>query len=130
MIITMYCENCNAVCFERFSVVLGHFPKASCAKHLLLTKSIFLRKWASILVFGIFNFSETNRIKDNRISIRYISINFDRKFNKKSHSSLSEQTQRTRNILKSLHVYINSSFKLLVILPFVVANNLKGELLF
>ena len=39
----MYCESCNAVYFERFSVVLGHFPKASSAKHLLVTKSSFLR---------------------------------------------------------------------------------------
>ena len=30
--------------FERFPVVLGHFLKASCAKHLLVTKASFLRK--------------------------------------------------------------------------------------
>ena len=40
----MYCESCNAVYFERFSVVLGHFPKASWAKHLMAIKSSFLRK--------------------------------------------------------------------------------------
>ena len=34
----------TAVYFERFSVVLGHFPKAFCAKHLLVTKESFLRK--------------------------------------------------------------------------------------
>ena len=103
MHITMYCESCNAVNFERFSVVLGHFSKASRVKHLLVTKLSFLRKWASTLIFGIFNTSETKRIKDNTASIRYISINFDRRFNrKKGHNSLflREQTQKTRNILK------------------------------
>ena len=77
----MYCKNCNAAYFERFPVVLRHFLKTSSAKHLLVTKSGFLRKLASRFVFGIFNISKTNRIKDNPVSIQYISTNFDRKFN-------------------------------------------------
>ena len=54
--------------------------------------------------------SETNRIKDNMVSIRYRSIDFDRKFNReKSHNSLflRDQTHRTKNILQALHVFIN-----------------------
>ena len=39
----MSCESCDALYFERFSVDLGHFLKASCAKHLLVTKSSFLK---------------------------------------------------------------------------------------
>ena len=130
---TTYCENCNAVCFERFSLVLGHFPKASCTKYLLVIKSGFLRKLVSTLVYGIFNISETNRIKDNTVSLRYISINFDRKFNrKKSHDLLfhRDQTRKTRNTLTAPHVCFNSGFKLLVILPFIIADNFKGKLLF
>ena len=34
----------TVVYFERFSVVLGYFPKASCAKHLLVTKGSFFNK--------------------------------------------------------------------------------------
>ena len=37
-------HSCTTVYFERFSVVLGHFIKASCAKNLLVTKASFLRK--------------------------------------------------------------------------------------
>ena len=66
-----------------FSTVLRHFPKASCAKHLLVTKTSFLRKWASTLALGIFSISETTIIKDSTVSIRYISIDFDRKINRK-----------------------------------------------
>ena len=40
-----------------------------------------------------------------------------------------DQMQRTRNILKALHVCNNGCFKLLVILLFIIADNLKGELL-
>ena len=61
--------------FERVSVVLGYSPKASCAKHLLVTKASFVRIQASTWALGIFNVSETNRIKDN-------TVNFDRKFNR------------------------------------------------
>ena len=38
----------TTVYFERFSIVLGHFPKAPCAKHLFVTKANFLtlfRMW-------------------------------------------------------------------------------------
>ena len=73
----------TSVYFERFSAVLGRFPKWSCAKHLLFTKVNFLKKWASTLALGIFSISETYKIKDNRVSIRYISVRFDRKFNRK-----------------------------------------------
>ena len=69
--------------FERFSVVLGHFPKGSCAKNLLVTNARFLRKKASTLTLGIFSTSEINRIKNNAVSIRYIYIDFDRKSNGK-----------------------------------------------
>ena len=34
----------TAMYFERFSVALGNFLKALCAKHLLVTKASFLRK--------------------------------------------------------------------------------------
>ena len=44
--------------------VLGHFPKTSCVKHVLVKKGSFLRKWASTFVLGIFSISETNTIKD------------------------------------------------------------------
>ena len=49
----------------------------------------------------------------------------------KSHNSLflRDQTQTTRNISKTLHVYISGGFKLLLILSFIIASNLKGELL-
>ena len=127
MHITMYCESCNAA--DIFFV--GYFLKAPCAKHLLVIKSSFLRKWSSTLVFGISSISKTNRTMDNTVSI--VSINCGRKCNrKKKHNSLyflRDQTQRSRNILKALHGCSNSGFKLLVILPFIIANNLKGELL-
>ena len=131
--ITMFYESCNAAYFQRFSVVLGHFPKASCAKHLLVTKSSFLRKWASTLVLGIFNIPQTNRIKDNTVTFRYIFINFDRKFNRKKpiiYFFLGTKRREPRNILKALHVSINSFFKLLVILLIIIADDLKGERLF
>ena len=100
----------TAVYFERFSVVLGHSPKACCPKHLIVEKGRFLSKWASNLVLGVFSISEVNRIKDDTVSIRYIPINFDRKFNrKKCHNSLffRNQTQRTKDMLKTLCVCIN-----------------------
>ena len=60
----------TAVYFERFCVAcLGHVPKASCVKHLLVTKASFLRKWTSIFVLGIFSISETNRTKDGTHTI-------------------------------------------------------------
>ena len=70
-------------------------------------------------------------MKDNTVSISYISINFDKKINKKNHYSffLRNQTQRTRNILKTFHVFINGGFKLFVILLVIIADNLKRELL-
>ena len=75
--------------------------------------------------------SETSTIKDNTISIRYVSTNFDRKFirNKSYSLFLRDQTLRTRNILKALNVCINGGFKLLVILSFIIADDLKEELL-
>ena len=73
----------TAMYFQKFSVVFGHFPKASCGKHFLVTKASFLRKLASNSVFGIISISETNKIKDNTVSIRYISINFGRKIKSK-----------------------------------------------
>ena len=77
----------TAAYFERFSFVL--------AKHFLVTKASFLRKWASTLALGIFSISEFNRIRDKAVSIRYISVNFDRKFNrKKSHNSRFLRTKR------------------------------------
>ena len=90
----------TAVYFERFSVVLGHSQKTCCAKHLLVTKAGFLIKWASTFALLIFSISETIRIKDNTVSVRYISIDFAWKFNrKKIHNSpiLRDQTRRTRN---------------------------------
>ena len=85
----------TAAYFERFSFVLEHFLKASCAKHFLVTKASFLRKWASTLALGIFSISEFNRIRDKAVSIRYISVNFDRKFNrKKSNNSRFLKTKR------------------------------------
>ena len=116
---------------ERFSVVLGHFPKESCAKYLLVTIAGFLRKWASTLALGIFSISEINRIKNNTVSIRYISINFDKRINRKRSPNsllLRDNTQRTRNILKVHHVCINGGFKLLVILPYIIVDDLNGEL--
>ena len=108
----IYAHICSrtAVYFERFSVVLGYSPKASCTEHLLVTKANFLRKCALNLSLGIFSISETNRIKDNTVSTWYVSLNFDRKFNrKKSHNSLffRYKTQRTRNVLKALQACIN-----------------------
>ena len=84
-----------------------------------------LREWHSTLALGIFSISETNRIKHNTVSIRYIykSINFDRTFNsKKSHNSLflRDTTLRARKVLKELPPYINDGFKLFVILPFII----------
>ena len=54
--------------------VLGHFPKTSCVKHLLVTKASFLRKWSSTLVLGIFSISETNRIKDGTHTVSHNSL--------------------------------------------------------
>ena len=73
----------TAVYFERLSFVLGHFLRSSCAKHMLVAKSNFLKKRPSTLALGTFSISETNRIKDNTVYIRYISINLDKKFNRK-----------------------------------------------
>ena len=47
----MYCESCSDVCFQNFSVVFGHFLKASCAKHFFGYKIKFLRKMS--LNFGL-----------------------------------------------------------------------------
>ena len=44
----------TAVYSERFSVVLGPFPKASCAKYFLVTKARILDKTS--LNFGPWNF--------------------------------------------------------------------------
>ena len=96
----MYCESYNPVYFERFSVVLGYFPKASCAKHLLVTKSSFLRKWALTLVFEIFNISETSRIKDRKKSI--------------IHFFLGTKCREWKNILRALRICIVSGFKLYI----------------
>ena len=46
-------------------------------------KSKFLKKMSLNFDPWDFQVSETNRMKDNKVSIRYISINFDRKFNRK-----------------------------------------------
>ena len=43
----------TAVYFERFSVVLGHSPKASSAKHLLVKKACFKKMTFN---FGPWNF--------------------------------------------------------------------------
>ena len=48
----------TVVHFERFSVVLGHFPNASCCKQLLVTKASFLRKLASTLALCYFSTSQ------------------------------------------------------------------------
>ena len=43
---TIYAHNysCTTVYFERITVLLGHFPEASCARHLLVTRASFQRK--------------------------------------------------------------------------------------
>ena len=87
----MYCESYYAVYFERYSVVLGHFPKASCAKHLLVTISSFLRKYTSTLVFGIFNISKTNRITTQYPYGTYLQI-LTEKITEKSHNSQRKAT--------------------------------------
>ena len=95
-------------------------------------KSKFLTKMNLNFDPWSFSISETYRINNNTVSIRYVSINFDRKFNRKeNHNSLflRDQTQRTRNMLKALHGCSNSGFKLSVILPFIIADDLKGGLL-
>ena len=65
--------------------------------------------------------------------LKKMSLNFSPwKNRKKSNNSLSlrDQTQSTRNILKIfLHIFINGGFKLFVILSFIIADDLKGELL-
>ena len=102
-------HNYRRTAAKYFFVVLRHSPKASCAKHWLVTKRNFFKKWASTLALGIFSISETNRFKDSTVSIRYISIIFDRKFNTKKPYSLflSNQTQKMRNTSKAFHVWIN-----------------------
>ena len=70
------------------------------------------------LNFGPWNFQKSQklRFKDNAVSIRYISINFDRKFNqkkkkkRKNHNSLflRDQMQRTGNMLEALQFCFNS----------------------
>ena len=74
--------------------------------------------------FGIFSVSESNRIKENTVSIRYLSVNFDQK-NHNSHL-LIDQTKKGENVI---HIGINGGSKLLVILPFIIAVDLKGGLL-
>ena len=68
--------------FERFSVVLRLSSKASSTK-LFGYRSKFLKEMS--LNFGPWNLSisEMKRMKDSTVSILYISINFDRKFNRK-----------------------------------------------
>ena len=61
----MYCESCNAVYFERFSVVLGHFLKASYAKHLLVTKSSFLRRRAFENELWSLEFSTSQKLTES-----------------------------------------------------------------
>ena len=75
--------------------------------------------------FGIFSVSESNRIKENTVSIRYLSVNFDQKKNHNSHF-LMDQTKKGEN---AIQVGINGGSKLLVILPFIIAFDLKGGLL-
>ena len=58
----MYCESYNAVYFESFSVVLGHFLKASCAKNLLLTKSSFVNEPQ----FWSLEFSTSQKLTESR----------------------------------------------------------------
>ena len=59
------------------------------------------------MVHGIFSISETNnRIKDITVSIRYISINFDRKSNnKESQFTLSSRpnAENEKNIKGTSH---------------------------
>ena len=52
------------VYFERFSVVLGHIPNASCCKQLLVTKTSFLRKLASTL--ALYYFSPSQKLTESR----------------------------------------------------------------
>ena len=95
-------------------------------------KSKFLTKMNLNFNLWNFNISETYGIKNNTVSIRYVSINFYRKFDRKKNLNslfLKDQTQRTRNMLKALHGCINGGFQLSVILPFMIADNLKGGLL-
>ena len=95
------------------SVFLGQFMKASYAKHLLLTKRSLLKKWTSILILGIFSIVETNKIKGEH-GIRTVHIYILTEIvTEKSCNSLfqKDQTKRTRNILKALHVCNNSGFK-------------------
>ena len=58
----------TAVYIEKFPVVLEHFPKTACAKHLLVTTAIFLTKCVSTLAHGIVSISEINRTNDNTVS--------------------------------------------------------------
>ena len=51
--------------FERFSVFLRHSRETFCAKQLLVTKSSSLRKRASVLAFGNFSISKTNKGKES-----------------------------------------------------------------
>ena len=55
----------SAVYFETFSAVLGHFPKASCSKHLLVTKLSFLRNEPQLLSF---DFSTSQKLKNLRLN--------------------------------------------------------------
>ena len=75
--------------------------------------------------FGIFGVSESNRIKENTVSIRYLSVNFDKKKIIIHIFSWIKQKQR-ENVIQ---VGINSGSKLLVILPFIIAVDLKEGLL-
>ena len=107
--------------FERFSAVLERFPKTSFVKHFLITKASFLRKRTLTLTIGIFSISETNKIRDNMISIRHISINFDRKCNGKKviiHFFLGTKRRKRETY------YRYFTFELMV----VSSEDLKGEL--
>ena len=100
-----------------------------CVKHLLITAASFLRKWASSWAYGVLSISETNTMKNNSVSIWYISINFDKKLTGYS-PFLRNQTQRTRNILKTLNVFINGGFRLFAILPVIIVDDIKRSYLY
>ena len=116
--------------FLKFSVFLGNVPKASCGKYFLITKAIFLGKCASPLDLGIFNISETNRIKDNTVSIRYISINFYGKFNRRKviiHNSLQVPNGENKKGMKGTSRFQWLWLQTVIILLFTIADNLKEE---
>ena len=74
----------TALCFGRFPVALGHFPRASCAKHLLVKKASFLRKWGSLLVLRVFS--------------KYLWISTEHLTEKKSDNNKYHQNQKLPRI--------------------------------